>query len=355
VSIREPLVVHTDVLIIGAGPSGLFASYYAGLRGLSVVLVDSLPQAGGQLMALYPDKPIYDVAGVPEASGAELTASLVRQAELAKPTWLLGEQALDLTRASGQTGDDIGPGHSHTVVTDKGTVVRAHGVVVAAGIGSFRPRRLHTADSYLGRGLTYAFRDSAAYQDLDVVIVGGGDTAVDWANMLAARTRSLTVVHRRPTLRAHAKSVERLRRSATRLMLGSEVIDAHGREHIEAVTVDTGSGVERIKAQAVIAALGHHADLGPLSRWGLELDGRHILVDRRLRTNIPGVFAVGDVTAHPGKVRIMAVGFGEAATAINNLAVELRPGEAVFPGHSTELMHQVSPRTSAEEAIPWPT
>jgi ferredoxin/flavodoxin---NADP+ reductase len=328
--------ISADVLIIGAGPSGLYACYYAGLRGLSVVLLDSQPAAGGQLTALYPDKPIYDVAGLPVVSGAALASNLVTQAESAHPTWLLDERAVELTRESNSCGTRLG------VLTDNGRRIRAGGVIIAAGIGDFRPRPLPAAESYLGRGLHYTPREPDLYLDQDIVIVGGGDSAVDWANMLQPIARSLTLVHRRRTLRAHPGSINRLRGSDARILLESEVVDAHGNGHLESVSILTlGSATpQTVPAQALIAALGHIADLGPLARWGLLLDGRQIVVDQRMATSIRGVFAAGDLTTYPGKVRIMAVGFGEAATAVNNLAVMLRPGETVFPGHSTDLMNQ---------------
>ncbi|MET7339199.1 NAD(P)/FAD-dependent oxidoreductase [Nonomuraea sp. NPDC005650] len=325
--------LDADVLIVGAGPSGLYAAYYAGLRELSVVLLDSLPEPGGQLMALYPQKPIYDVAGLPAVTGAELTRALTVQAEVASPAWVLGEQAMALLR------NPPGPGRRFTVTTDQGRRMCIDGVVIAAGIGSFQPRRLDAAEPHLGCGFTYSLGDLAAYRDRDVVIVGGGDSAVDWSLMVEPVARSLTVVHRRRILRAHPRSVSRLRQSRARILLDSEVIATHGENHLEAVAVRHRNGTERrFPAGALIAALGHTATLGPLATWGFELSGRQIVVDERMATTLPGVFAIGDVTAHRGKVRIMAVGFGEAATAVNNLAAELRPGEPVFPGHSTDLM-----------------
>jgi ferredoxin/flavodoxin---NADP+ reductase len=334
--VNDPGAIDTDVLIIGAGPTGLFASYYAGLRGLSVVLLDSLLEPGGQLMALYPDKPIYDVAGHAEVYGAVLVSSLVTQAEFARPVWLLGEQSLELRPEDNATGDGLT--RCHVVVTNKGRRIHAGGVIIAAGIGSFQPRRLAAADAYLQRGVQYSVREIAAYRDVDVVVVGGGDSAVDWANLLCPVARSLTLIHRRRRLTAHPKSIEQLSRSTARVLLDSEVTAAHGGDWLEAISVRTGAAEETVKTQAMIAALGHIANLGPMLEWGLTLQARQIAVDTTMATNIPGVFAVGDVTTYPGKVRIMAVGFGEAATAVNNLAAQLVPGEPVFPGHSTELM-----------------
>ncbi len=330
--------IDTDILIIGAGPSGLFASYYAGLRGLSVVLLDSLPEAGGQLVALYPDKPIYDVAGLPEVTGSALAAALITQAELARPTWILGEQSVELSPVDRDGADSAGAPRRHTVVTDTGRRISAGGVIIAAGVGSFQPRKLTAADPFVDRGVHYTVRDIGSYKNVDVVIVGGGDSAVDWANMLCPVARSVTLIHRRRSLAAHHLSVKQLHEGNARVMLGSEVVAAQGGHRLEAITVRTGKIEESVKAQALIPALGHVANLGPLLRWGLALDGRQITVDTTTATNIPGVFAIGDVTTYPGKVRIMAVGFGEAATAVNNLAVQLDPTQPVFPGHSTELM-----------------
>ncbi len=339
-----PVALDTDILIIGAGPSGLFASYYAGLRGLSVVLLDSLAQPGGQLMALYPDKPIYDVAGLPEIMGSALVASLTTQAELARPTWLMGEQSMEMHVAQQVCAEPGGAPRRFTVVTDKGRRISASGVIIAAGIGSFQTRRLSCAETYLDRGVQYTLRNIAAYVDVDVVIVGGGDSAVDWANLLCPVARSVTLIHRRRTLTAHPMSVNRLHQSSARVILDSEVTAAHGEQWLEAITVRTGSTHETIKTQAVIPALGHIANLGPLLKWGLAVENRQIVVDTTMATNIPGVFAVGDVTTYPGKVRIMAVGFGEAATAVNNLAAQLDPRQPIFPGHSTELMGSASTR-----------
>ncbi|ORW41793.1 ferredoxin--NADP(+) reductase [Mycobacterium paraense] len=340
-----PAAIDADVLIIGAGPSGLFASYYAGLRGLSVVLLDSLTQPGGQLMALYPDKPIYDVAGLPEVMGSALAASLTTQAELAHPTWLLGEQSVELLTAAPDCGESNGATRRFAVVTDRGRRITAGGVIIAAGIGSFQTRRLSCAEGYLDRGVQYTLRNIGSYVDVDVAIVGGGDSAVDWANMLCPVARSVTLIHRRRTLTAHPKSVNQLQRSGARVILDSEVVAMHGDNWLEAITVRTGDARETVKTQAVIAALGHIANLGPLLKWGLRVEGRQIVVDSTMATNISGVFAVGDVTTYPGKVRIMAVGFGEAATAVNNLAAQLNPGQPIFPGHSTELM---APATARE-------
>lgn len=328
--------LEADLLIVGAGPAGLYATFYAGMRELSVVVLDALPEVGGQLMALYPEKPIYDVAGLPAVTGAELVTALHKQSRAANPEWVLGERAETLSRDATGTADRL------VVTTDLGTRIRVGGVILTAGIGSFKPRRLAVADHLEGRGLHYRVASAGDFAGQDVVVVGGGDSAVDWANMLAPIASSVTVVHRRRTLTAHQASVSELARNQVRVILDSEVVAVDGDEQLERVHVGGRKSEPQIlKADAVIAALGHIADLGPLRDWGCELEARrHILVDRRMETTVPGVFAAGDVTTYEGKVRIMASGFGEAATAVNNLAARLRPGETVFPGHSTDVMAQ---------------
>lgn len=335
--------IEVDVLIVGAGPAGLYACYYAGMRQLSVAMLDSLPEVGGQLMALYPEKPIYDVAGLPAVSGAELVTALHKQSEAAAPTWILGERAMTLGREPGEPEDRL------VVTTDCGNTIRAGGVVLAAGIGSFKPRRIAVADGFLGRGVHYQVSKVSEFVGLDVVVVGGGDSAVDWANMLAPVAESVTVVHRRRTLRAHQASVNELARNGVRVLLDAEVVAAHGTEQLEGVDVAIRHQETRTcRTQALVATLGQTADLGPLLQWGCELEARHLLVDQCMETSVRGVFAAGDVTTYPGKVRIMATGFAEAATAVNHLAARLRPGESVFPGHSTDVMAALSSPAAAE-------
>lgn len=332
-SFSQRQIVDVDLLIVGAGPAGLFACFYAGMRDLSVAVIDTLPQVGGQLMELYPEKPIYDVAGLPAATGAELVEALHRQSLTARPVWLLAEQA-GLVQREGP-----GPEARLSVTTNRGTLIRCGAIVVAAGIGSFRPRTLPKADGWEGRGLHYGVKQAIDLAGRHVIVVGGGDSAVDWCNLLSTQAASVTLVHRRRALRAHQSSVNQLAVNGVRVVLDAEVSVLRGGERLEEVEISArATGTETMRVDAVVAALGHIADLGPLREWGLDLDGRHVVVDDHMETSMPGIFAVGDVTTHPGKVRIMATGFGEAATAVNNIAARLRPGESVFPGHSTDVM-----------------
>jgi len=321
----EPIT--TDVLIIGAGPAGLYAAYYAGFRGFSCVVMDSLPELGGQVAALYPEKLIYDVAGFPAIKGQDLVDGLVEQAASAKPTYLLGHRAEQLSVA-----DDAA-----TVTSHKDLVVRAKAVLITGGIGTFTPRPLPDAEHYEGQGLRYFVPKLDELAGKDVLIVGGGDSAVDWALSLETLARSVTLIHRRTAFRAHQGSVDRMLASSVRILTPYEVAHIHGEPDVKAVEVFNNATDERemLDVQEVVAALGFTADLGPFTRWGLEQQKRHIVVDSAMRTSLPRVYAAGDITEYDGKVRLISVGFGEAATAVNNAATVVEPGAKVFPGHSS--------------------
>lgn len=318
-----------DVLIIGGGPTGLYGAYYAGFRGLSTIVVDVLPQLGGQVIALYPEKIIRDVAAIPEIRGRDFVSALVEQASPFDPTYRLGRQAVTLDYAA---GDPV-------VTLDDGSVVHARAVLITAGIGTPTPRALGTGEEWLGTALSYFVTDPQAHQGQDVVVVGGGDSALDWAEALEPIARSVTLVHRRAAFRAHAATLMRVRASTTRIHVDTEVAALEGdlrSGHLENVVLVTKSGEQtQVAADHVIAALGFISELGPLAHWDLELRSRSIIVDRGMRTNRRRIYAAGDVTDYDGKVRIMSVGFGEVATAVNHIAVELDPALPLFPGHST--------------------
>lgn len=319
--------VTTDLLVIGAGPTGLYSTYYAGFRGLDVTVVDSLPELGGQITAMYPEKAILDVAGFPSVKGRDLVEGLVEQASSADPRYLLDRTASTLEHRD----DDV------VVTLDDGTRITAGAVLITSGIGKFSPRPLPAGDGWVGRGMEFFVPSFAPYAGKDVVVVGGGDSAFDWAQHLEPIAASVTLVHRRDAFRAHERTVAAVQASSVEIVTNAQVTALRGDPLLEEVevTVD-GEEPRALKAQALVAALGFIADLGAIQQWGLETSKRHVVVDSAMRTNLPRVFAAGDITDYPGKVRLIAVGFGEAATAVNNAAVAIDPTAHVFPGHSSE-------------------
>ncbi len=319
---------QVDLAIVGAGPTGLFAAYYAGFRGLSTVVVDALPEPGGQVTAMYPEKMIYDVAGFPAIRGRDLVTNLVEQAAQFTPGYLLGVRA-----------DTIDYLDDRPVLgLSDGTRLHAGAVIVTGGLGSFSARPLPCASGFAGTGVRYFVPHLADLAGHHVVIVGGGDSAFDWALALQPLAASVTLVHRRDRFRAHASTVARVRALPVEIIVNAQVDRLHGEESVSAVevTVKGADGARLLPADTVVAALGFTADLGPLAEWGLDLDRRHIKVDSTTATNLPRVFAAGDISEYPGKVRLIAVGFGEAATAVNNAAVALDPAAHLFPGHSSD-------------------
>lgn len=320
-----------DLVIVGAGPTGLYASYYAGFRGLSTALVDALPEPGGQVTAMYPEKLIFDVAGFRAVRGRDLVAGLVEQADQWSPSYLLGRQARDLV-------DDPADDGSLRMTMADGSAVRTRAVLITAGIGEFSPRPLPAAGDWLGRGLVHFVPRLAEHAGRDVVVVGGGDSAFDWVLSLHPVVRSITLVHRRAKFRAHAGTIDQVRALGVEVLTDTEVVALRGDGHVEHVDLRGKDGAERtLPAQTVVAALGFTADLGPIESWGLQVARRSVCVDTRMRTTRPGVYAAGDVTDYDGKVKLIATGFGEAATAVNNIAVALDPEAHLFPGHSSDV------------------
>jgi len=326
--------LEVDILIVGAGPVGLYGAYYCGERSLSCAVVDSLSEVGGQVTAMYPEKQIYDVAGFPAITGRELVRGLAAQASQRDPSYLLDQEAQQLEKL-----DD-----GRFRVTTTRTEVVAGAVIVTGGIGTFTPRTLPAGEEFLGRGLAYFVPSSQEYVGRDVLIVGGGDSAIDWALMLEPLASKVTLVHRREQFRAHGASVEKVRQLDVDMITNAQVTELQGDRVLERAVVSVkGEDEPRVvEVDKVVAALGFTANLGPLREWGLELaDNRHLVVDTAMRTSLPGVFAAGDITEYDGKVRLISVGFGEVATAVNNAAVYLDPTAHVFPGHTSNEPHDV--------------
>ena len=317
-----------DLTIIGGGPTGLFASFYAGFRTLKVKIIDSLEALGGQVTALYPEKNIFDVAGFPKVYGKDLVKGLVEQGLQYKPTVCLGEK-VEMMKTL--------PDKTFELTTQKGTHL-ARAVLITIGIGAFKPKRIPApgVEKFEGHGLSYFVPDVSKYDKKRLVIVGGGDSAVDWALNLYPRAAAVTVVHRRDAFRAHEDSVRQLKTSPVSLKLFYEIKELRGNSHVESVEIlnNKTQAAESIPADEVLACLGFDASVGPLAQWGLTLHGNDVPVTTKMESNLPGVYAAGDVAFYPGKVKLIACGFGEAAVAVNNAFAYLNPGASVFPGHS---------------------
>jgi thioredoxin reductase len=316
-----------DVLIVGAGPVGLFGAYYAGVRTLSTAVLDSLEEPGGQITAMYPEKAIFDVAGFPAIRGRELVEQLIAQAAPFSPQYLLGHQAVGLER---------GPENELAVTTSQGLRIECRAIVITGGIGTFTPRPLPTGGEYLGRGLVHFVPDPSAYVGQHIVVVGGGDSALDWALMLEPIGKSVTIVHRRAEFRAHPHSVELLKGSSIAMLTDAQVAGVRGEPGVTEVDIDVAGEIRTLPCDKLVAALGFTANLGPLMEWGIEIRKRQIVVDTMGRTTVAGIYAAGDIVEYQGKVKLIATGFGEVATAVNNAAAYLNPHVSAFPGHLSD-------------------
>ncbi len=324
-----------DLAVIGGGPVGLYAAFYAGLRQMSVKILDSLEELGGQLTALYPEKYIYDVAGFPKIFAKELVTGLVEQGLQFGALPCLGEQVKTLTLVPA-----AGLEPEHYVIGTNRQSHRARLICICAGVGSFTPRSLpiENAEQWIGKGLSYFVKRVEDFRDKKVLLVGGGDSAVDWANMLAPITAEQTLIHRRDKFRAHEDSVVKMGHTRTRVMLWHEIKRIEGDGKIErAVVYDNRTQEETtIECDAVVSNLGFVNTLGPIKDWGLAIEKNSIVVDRLMRTNQPGIFSAGDICTYEGKLKLIATGFAEAATAVNFGKTLIDPAAKLFPGHSSE-------------------
>lgn len=321
-----------DLTIIGGGPAGLFAAFYAGMRKMKVKVIESMPQLGGQLSALYPDKYIYDVAGFPKVKAQDLVDQLTAQAQQFHPEIVLEEAVQTLEKQEDET----------FVLTTDANIHYTKAVLITAGAGAFAPRKLQVekADFYEDKNIHYFIRDLSAFTGKRVVVIGGGDSAVDWALMLEPIAKEVTLVHRRDAFRAHEHSVDLLKKSSVRILTPYETAELHGDENgVTAVTFTEvkGDQTETIAVDDVIVNFGFVSTLGPIKEWGLEIRKNAIPVNTKMETNIPGVYAAGDVSTYDGKIKLIATGFGEAPTAVNNAKVYIDPTARAFPGHSTSL------------------
>ncbi|WP_395141718.1 NAD(P)/FAD-dependent oxidoreductase [Armatimonas sp.] len=327
-----------DFTIIGGGPTGLFGAFYSGLREMRTKLIDSMPQLGGQLSALYPEKYIYDVGGFPKVLAKDLVAQFADQALQYSPTVCLSEKVVKLERV----GDDTAAGGHLVLTTDKGKSHYSRTVLLAAGVGAFLPRKMDIPDldRLEGLGVHYFVTDPAALAGKRLVIVGGGDSAFDWAMALGPQAASCLQLHRTDRFRAHEDTIQKVRDlESVELRTFFELKALHGEEHLEAVTIfDNRTGEEqRVECDALLLNLGFLTNLGPIKEWGLEIEKNTIRVDSTMRTNIAGVYSAGDICSYVGKLKLIATGVGEAGTAANFAKTYLDPGSKAFPGHSSDM------------------
>ena len=328
----EPQVF--DVTILGGGPTGLFGAFYAGMRQMKTLIIESLPELGGQLTALYPEKWVYDVGGFPKILAKDLAEGLIEQGTQFHAEVAVNETAKTLERV----GD--GDGAPWRIGTDKHAYLTKT-LVITAGIGAFQPRRLKVEDldRYEGRGVQYIVRDKMAFAGKRVLIVGGGDSAFDWALNLQGIASEITLIHRREGFRAHEGTVDEVVNGGrVKVLTHYEVRTVEGESRIERATIYDNRTDESttLECDAVLVNVGFVADLGAIKEWGITMERRKIVVNERMETNLPGIYAAGDVTEHEGKLDLIATGFGEAAVAVNFAKTYIDPTARAFPGHSTE-------------------
>ncbi len=321
-----------DVAIVGAGPAGLFAGFYAGLRGMKFTIIDSLEAIGGQVAAMYPEKDIFDVAGFPRISGKELVKNLGDQVNRFHPSMALGEKVTNLIKRADATFE---------LQTDKNHQIFSRTVLLTLGMGSFTPKKHPNMDlvPYENKGVQYGILSLEPFKGKRALIVGGGDSAVDWALMLEPICSKVTLIHRRDEFRAHEDSVKKLRSSRCEIKLWYELATVRGEGKVEQAVVfeNHTKAEETLNVDFVVLNFGFQASLTFLKDWGLTLEKNKIPVNPKMETNMPGIYAAGDIVTHPGKLDLIATGFSEGATAINFAKAYINPNERAAPGHSSNL------------------
>ena len=326
-------IMPVETVIIGAGPVGLFQIFELGLLGINAHIIDSLPQAGGQCTELYPDKPIYDIPALPICGAQELIDRLLAQAKPFHATFHLGQEVTELRALNGK----------FLIATSAGTQLLAGAVVIAAGVGSFQPRRLSLpgVEEFEGKSVHYRVKSAADFHGRDLLICGGGDSALDWTVALADKARSLTLLHRRAEFRAAPATVARMRElvSAGKMQLleGNVVALRKDNDALTGLDVHTADGRDlQVSADRVLAFYGLHPKLGPIADWGMDLEKRALKVDtEKFQTSIPGIFAIGDINTYPGKKKLILSGFHEAALAAFAIQHHLFPDKRQFLQYTT--------------------
>ncbi len=329
-------MIETDILIIGAGPTGLFTVFEAGLLKLKCHIIDGLPQPGGQLTELYPKKPIFDIPGFPSVLAGDLVTNLMEQIKQFQPGFTLNEVAETIEKLEDGT---------FIVTTNKGTQHHTNSVAIAGGLGSFEPRKpiIEDLDFYEieDRGVEYFVKDPEKFRDKKVVISGGGDSALDWSVFLADVASEVTLVHRRNEFRGALDSVEKVQElkaaGKIKLITPGEVVGLNGDEKLSSVDIEINGATTNVKADYFIPLFGLTPKLGPIAHWGLEIEKNAIKVDNSLdyQTNIPGIYAIGDVNTYPGKLKLILCGFHEATLMCQSVYQRMNPGKKFVMKYTT--------------------
>lgn len=328
-------MISTDIIIIGAGPTGLFAVFEAGLLKMRCHLIDGLPQPGGQLTELYPKKPIFDIPGYPSVGASELVDNLMEQIKQFEPGFTLNEVAESIDKLEDGT---------FIVTTNKGTKHHGKAVAIAGGLGSFEPRKpaLDNLEFYEDKGVEYFVKNPEQFQDKNVVIAGGGDSALDWTIYLADIAKNLTLVHRRNEFRGALDSVEKVqelkKQGKINLITPAEVEQLHGETQLEAISLKIDGGeIQKIDTDYLIPLFGLTPKLGPIANWGLEIEKNAIKVNNALdyQTNIDGIYAIGDINTYPGKLKLILCGFHEATLMCQSVYNRLNPGKKYVLKYTT--------------------
>ena len=329
-------MIETDILIIGAGPTGLFTVFEAGLLKLKCHIIDALPQPGGQLAELYPKKPIFDIPGYPEVLAGDLVTNLMKQIKQFEPGFTLGETAETINKLEDGT---------FIVTTREGTEHKAKAIAIAGGLGTFEPRKplLKDIEFYEkeDRGVDYFVKDPEKYRDKNIVIAGGGDSALDWSVFLANVAKSVTLVHRRNDFRGALDSVEKVQELKSegkiKLITPAEVVGFKGSERIESLDIEINGARMNVATDYFIPLFGLTPKLGPIANWGLEIEKNAIKVNNALdyQTNIEGIYAIGDVNIYPGKLKLILCGFHEATLMCQSVYNKLNPGKRYVLKYTT--------------------
>jgi len=329
-------MIETDILIIGAGPTGLFTVFEAGLLQLKCHIIDALPQPGGQLAELYPKKPIFDIPGYPEVLAGDLVTNLMEQIKQFQPGFTLAETAETIEKLED---------NSFIVTTNKGTKHKAKAIAIAGGLGTFEPRKpiLKDIEFYENedRGVDYFVKDPEKYRNKNIVIAGGGDSALDWSIFLSNVATSVTLIHRRNEFRGALDSVEKVQELKSlgkiKLITPAEVSSLNGKERIESITIDKNGDQMNIPADYFIPLFGLTPKLGAIANWGLEIEKNAIKVNNALdyQTNIDGIYAIGDVNTYPGKLKLILCGFHEATLMCQSVYNRIHPGKRYVLKYTT--------------------